>query len=336
MQASNLPENNYLHYVLEDSDKKVRGHLIGVQHWVEPKDKDLNPKILQAIDRSARTILEQPPGSGLIPGVPNSFNIVIGQVIDKVIGKVIAHHKISPSANPPPLENEIQDLLKNIKEKTSDEGYKKIVNAVMSLPAKDRLKFLQAIQNKMFEFNQVSFEVNLNKRLQKANKKWEPLEKIDLSKEIAKANEKIALRLQKEKEIGKEKDISKDDEKVESNNQADEEVVMYNQAHEEELYRAWVAGDAKKLTQLLDKDFELNKEEPEIDAVHATRDKEMAMRIIDVVIQSKKEDSEAAFVMGCAHLLYTKRQNIISYLRESKDLSGWSIRQIKMNDIKDK
>ncbi|MCE2982468.1 MAG: hypothetical protein LW832_02765 [Parachlamydia sp.] len=45
---SNDNANNYLYYVIKDENKKVRGHLIGAPHWVDPKDVELNPKIYRA------------------------------------------------------------------------------------------------------------------------------------------------------------------------------------------------------------------------------------------------------------------------------------------------
>ncbi|MBA3721470.1 MAG: TraB/GumN family protein [Parachlamydiaceae bacterium] len=309
-------ENNYIYYVIEDSDKKIRGHLIGVQHWVEPKDKNLNSTILDAIDRSARTVLEMPPKSDLLPSEPDSFNYVIN--------KVVTHLKLSPKSTKSDisLEEEVQSQLKTIKERTSEEGYGKVVTMLMSLPTKEeQLKFIEAIQKNLFEFNQVSLEENINKKVEALKKVWEPLEKINLKEEIVKAEQKIKARKEKEeyKGLEKEKDTS----------HIDKEAEVAKEAHEEALYKAWVTGDAQKLRELLDKGFELNEEPPEIDEVHASRDKEMAKRIIEVVNVAKKEDSEATIIMGCAHLLYTKRKNILAYLTESSDLSGWSIRQIK-------
>lgn len=307
------PENNYLYYVIEDDKHQVRGHVIGSQHWVEPKDKNLNPRILRAIKRSALAVLEQPPGSPLLPSEPDSFNHVIKNVVEKLnLSPGIGHPEVNPA-----LEAEIEIRMADIKGKTPEEGYRKVAEMVKKIKSsEDRLKFVREIQKNMFEFNLVSLEANINTRLKDANVPVESLEVIELREVLNAADERVKLRLAGEGEIKK----------------VDEQLAIDNLAHEEELYRAWVKGDAPKITELLNKGARLNPEPPEIDEVHTPRAQQMAQRIIDVVSNAKPEE-EVMIMMGCSHLLSTfspKRTNIIAYLNERfrTDLSGWSITQI--------
>ncbi|MBA2368883.1 MAG: TraB/GumN family protein [Candidatus Protochlamydia sp.] len=314
MQSQPTTESNYLYFVIEDSDHKIRGNIIGAQHWVQEKDKDFNHPIREAIKRSARAILEMPPESQLLPSEPDNFNYVI----DKVITHINVSMDDGISEIHPALKEKISSCLKDIKEKTSYEGYSKVAMMLEKIQSEEnKLNFVQGILDNIFEFNLVSLEENLNNKLKAANKKIESLESINLREQINQAEQKIKLRLESEKI-----DVQKAENTQE--NKAKHE-------HEEALYKAWVDGDAIQLGKLLDKDFELNEEPPEIDEVHRPRDREMAKRIIEVVCQAKEEGSEATIMMGCAHLLYTKRKNIIVYLEESfkKDLSGWTVRQIK-------
>jgi len=300
-----------------------------------------------------------PPKSGLLPPEPDSFNHVIDKVITHLNLKL---SQSSDNSTTHSLEEEVQSKLKNIKKRTSEEGYSKIVNTVMNLqPEENRLKFIEAIQRNLFEFNQVSLEENINKKVETGKKAWEPLENINLSDLLDKAKQEIKARLEKEQKLGlgKEKGSSQVNKETEVDKQANEEELAIGlrsssfppevpdspeglslitptlddlKPISEELNRAWVNGDSQKLRELLDKDFELNEEPPEIDEVHRSRDKDMADKIVEVVRQAKEEDTEATIMMGCAHLLYTKRKNILTYLTESSDLSGWSIRQIKKDD----
>jgi hypothetical protein len=52
----------------------------------------------------------------------------------------------------------------------------------------------------------------------------------------------------------------------------------------------------------------------------------MADKIVEVMRQAKKENTQATIMMGTAHLVYTVRTNVIKHLENtfSKDLTGWS------------
>jgi hypothetical protein len=363
MESNTHSTNNYLYYVIEDIEdnvKKVRGHVIGVQHWVEPKDQDLNPRILEAINHSAQVILEIPPNAPppLLPSEEDSKSF------KNIIYKAITDLKFSPnsetSADPISLETEIEQLLKEIESKglkagdKNHEGYEEIKKVLIELPSsEEKLKFLKAIQKNIFDFNLISFERNINKRVVEAKKTIKPLEEGNLNEKLLEANLKVGLRKIKEKILSEAEyqEVVKEVNKIESSEEklefvdkqksqlgikdidvpiSDEEV----QALKEALYRAWVDGDAEKLRELLEVCFKIFKEEPEVDQVHQSRDKQMADRIIKVVTKAKEKDTEVTIMMGSAHLIYTKRTNIIDYLNQrfNSDLRGWSIRQIIKSD----
>jgi len=395
--SNNIPStNDYLYYVIEDNDHNVRGHVIGVQHWVEPKDQNLNPRILEAIDRSARVILEIPPDSKapLLPINSKNYKVFISEAMSEV--KSMPKSEKSLESNS--LEVEIEKVLKEIEDKESksrdtgqqdhleikNKGYEGIKKVLADLSPEEKLFFLKMIQKSVFDFNLVSLERKINKKVIKAKKEIEPLEKEDLNIKLLDARINIGLRHIKEKmpesdykkiveqlqnldariNIGlryiKEKMPEPDYQKLveqlqnivrnwkleivqEHKNQLgikNNPPISHEeeQALKEELYRAWVDGNVEKLKDLLKTVFEVFKEEPEMHEVHQPRDKQMAERIIKVVCETKKENSEAAFMMGCGHLLYTNlesnRTNIIDYLNDhfQSDLKGWSIRQITKND----
>ncbi|MBJ7449824.1 MAG: hypothetical protein JHC93_05645 [Parachlamydiales bacterium] len=314
-------KNNYLYYALSDQEGKIRGNIIGVCHWVDAKDKNLNQIVLNAIDRSAKVILEQPPGSGLLPNVSNSF--------DYVIDKAIKHLKITPIKEKLlsfPLGQQVQNRLNNFDDRiiTSDEGFKKIADTLPNIENEfDQLKFLEEIEKNLFEFNQVSFELNINERILSKNQIWAPLEEIDLRNELNKAEQKIEIRLIQESSSSKIIEING----VHPN----DEIEFDSQALKEQSYRAWVNGDVENLRIQTDKNFEINKEPPEIAEVHQFRDQKIAERIVELVTQDK--NSEITFIVGCDHLVYTKRKNILAHLSESNDLKKWSIKQIKPNQF---
>lgn len=308
MQGSLPSENNYLYYVIEDSDHKVRGHIIGTQHNVDKKDKDLNPVICDAIKRSSRAILEMPPNSKLLPSSDPHWMPSPEWVIDREFKKITLH-----TSNPKVIdiiEKKVDSLLEDIKKQTSPEDYKKVSIVIEKIQSsEDKLTFVQAILVNISEFNEVSLEENINKKIQ-SNEKCEilPLENIDLGQLLEEARSKVP------------------EEKV------DEETKIRRQALQERLYKAWVEGDAEELKKTLDECFLLYPEAPEFEMIHAPRDANIAQRIVDVI---KKDNKESLIVVGDAHLLYSKRKNVMEYLDDhfKSDLSGWSIRQIKKNDI---
>lgn len=362
--------NDYLYYVITDNDKNVRGHVIGVQHWVEPKDQDFNLHILKAIDDSARVILEIPPDAEapLLPTKANSKNYKI--IISETLSKVKSKSNLEGPLDTNFLEAEIEKILKDIEdkglkardkgqqgdEKIKNKGYEAIKIVLADLPSREeKLKFLKIIQGKIFDFNLVSLERKIHKKVMNPNKKIEPLEESNLNEKLLEAKIKISLRNIKEKlpetdyqKVVEQLNLIQDgEEKLEFLQQQKNQLGIKNkdspisyeeeQSLKEELYRAWVDGNVEKLRDLLKTAFEVFKEEPEMNAVHQPRVKQMAERIIKVVCEAKEE--EAAFIMGCAHLIYsnleTNRTNIIDYLNDyfQRELKGWSIRQITKNDI---
>jgi TraB/PrgY/gumN family len=305
-----MEPKNYLYYVILDSDQKIRGNIIGTQHDIDCRDKGLNTAITDAIKRSSRAILEMPPGSKLL----NSSNPHYIPNPEWVIKNAVEEIKLHPGnseviAN---IKKKVKLLLKDIKDQTVLENYNKVLLALGQIQSsQDKLTFVQAILANMSEFNEVSLEENINE-IVKANKKCEiaPLEDIDLAAEL---------------ETAKLKTTNKTEPPV------DENTKILREKNKREIYKAWVRGDAKELKKLLKDCFELNPEPSEIEEVHKSRDANMAKRIVEFVLQVKKEDTECTIVLGDAHLLYSKRKNVIEYLNErfETDLSGWSIMQVK-------
>ncbi|MBA2728008.1 MAG: TraB/GumN family protein [Parachlamydiaceae bacterium] len=368
MQINQQP-NDYLYFVIEDDNNKVRGHVIGVQHWVEPKDKDFNPRILDAIERSARMILEIPPDSKepLLPSKVDSkkYKNIISDTLEnlKMVSKKEESQEIDTS------NIEIEKLLSEIEEeclksagKNQDNeqiksvGYEKVKDILPKISSiEEKLMFLKTIKDKIFDFNLVSIERNINKKVE--HKIIEHLEIEDLNKKIFSAKIKLNLRHIKENVSDKDyqnileqlNQMELQQEKINFLMQQKEEFKIANkgspltyqeeQLLNESLYRAWVDGDVENLKTLINRSFEIFKEEPEFQEIHQPRDKQMAERIINVICTAKKENTEAAFMMGCGHLLYTNhdtnRINIIDHLNEhfKTDLKGWSIRQITKNDV---
>jgi hypothetical protein len=162
--------NNYLYYVISDDEGKVRGHIIGAQHWVEEKDKDLNPLIIQAIDRSARIILEQPPGSDLLPKEPQYFHDTINYIMEDLN---LNSSESKSSEDYTSETTKIQSRLKHIQEQIVEikGGYEKLEDIVHHLQSdKDKLKFLNEIEKMIsqskFDIKLVSLESNINRIIQ--------------------------------------------------------------------------------------------------------------------------------------------------------------------------
>lgn len=314
--------NNYLYYEITDNEGQVRGNIIGAQHWIEEKDTKLNPLILEAINRSARFILEQPPGSELLPKESQYFNNNLDQIVEKL--NLVTKPK--SSLEDTPETEEIQNQLKNIKEQIVEikGDYNKIVDITKGLQSQmDKLKFLneveKAISLSWFDNKLVSFESIINGIIQKKeNKTIESLENFNLMEKIRNANQKIQQRLEKEATL--ERDVEPLKEKIDV------------QAHKAEVYQAWVKGEENKLRDLADKIFKIYKEAPELDEVHRPRDKAMADKIVEVV---KKDNIEATIMMGTDHLVYTERINVIKHLRNTfetdRSLTGWSVEQVKIS-----
>lgn len=358
------PTDNYLYYVISDDKGKARGHIIGAQHWVEEKDQDLNPLILKAIDRSARIILEQPPGSELLPKEPQYFHNSIDYIIEDLKiedPKHVKESKPNSSKKLSPETAEIQSRLKHIKEQVVEikDGYKRVEDIIKSIQSEaNKLKFLDEIENliseSQFEIKLVSLEEHINSIIQaKGNKKIEPLENFNLMEKINEAKQKIQKKEAKLERHVKHLKVQRDHvkkgksgkvKKASLNTQIriQEKALqkqngpskMDEQAHKAKLHQAWVNGERKKLGKLVDKSFRIHKEPPEIDRVHRSRDKDMADKIIEVVHQAKEEDSEATIMMGTAHLVYTVRTNVIAHLENTfkNDLTGWSVKQVKIKE----
>lgn len=343
------PENNYLYFVVRDDNQKIRANIIGTQHTVDWRDKNLNSKIIDAIKRSSTAVLEIPPNSKLIPSVP-SPEWVIGREIGPL------KQKKSESIDSSAISSQIEFILKNIKENTDPEDYEKVLVALEEISSnQNKLIFVEAIQKNISEFNEVSLEENINKLVIENQIEVTPLEDIDLADLLAKANEKMEKAQQRtEQHIKRLKEQRDHTKKGKAGRVKRRTLNRQIQIHEErlqklrgekqsrnneirlqsiqkELYSAWVKGDTLELSKLLDECHELYKESPEIAKIHAPRDKNMAKRIVDVVMQAKEDEKEALIVLGCAHLLYSKRKNVIEFLNEQfkTDLKGWSITQVK-------
>lgn len=305
MQPAESSQKDYLYYVIRDNDQKVRGNIIGTQHSVKPKDKELNPQITEAIKRSSQAFLEMPPQSKLIPTDSKA---------DWIIGKAITHIKASLAGTKkiiPILETQVNNELKNIQKKTSPENFQKLLDSLKTIESsEEKLKFMKEIQKNLFDFNLVSLEENINKKIDK--NKVKPLEDIDLAALLKNAGEKTL-----------EKDVP----------QFDEQASITQKAVEKGIYKAWANGDAETLTKLLNQDEWLNKEPPEYVKVQAPRNKNIANRITEVVQKAKDDNNEVVFVFGCAHLLYSKPndKNVLDYLNDrfKTDMKGWTITQVK-------
>lgn len=306
--------NNYLYYVIRDNEQNIRCNIIGTQHNVDQKDTKLNPTIIEAINRSSRAILEMPPASKLIPSSDPQWIPNPERVIDREFKKIIPQPSNPKTVGA--IEDEIRVLLRDVKEQTLPENYEKVVAVIEKIKSsEDKLSFVQAIAANMSEFNEVSLEENINKII-KSNQKCEilSLEDIDLAKLLEVARSKVP------------------------EEQVDEETQILRQSLQKELYSAWIKGDAEELKKRLDECFLLYPEAPEFEEIHAPRNENIAKRIVDIILQTKEEDKEIPVVredlvvMGYAHLLYSKRKNVIKYLNErfESDLSGWSITQVKI------
>jgi hypothetical protein len=289
---------------VRDDTQKIRANIIGTQHSVNPKDKNLNSKIVDAIKRSSKAILEIPPNSKLLPSISSSEWVIRREV------ESLNKNKIK-NINQASLD-EIEHVLGEIQRETEEQEYKKFLVALEEMPShQDRLAFAQAIQQNVLEFNEVSLEENINKIILENGIETAPLEDIDLAGLLEQA-----LKESVPKELP----------------EADERKELRKQIVRNELYSAWVRGDALALRKLLDECHEeLYKEPPEIAKIHDPRDENMAKRIAEVVVKAKEEDKEDLIVLGCAHLLYSKRKNVIEFLNErfKTDLKGWSITQVK-------
>lgn len=111
MVSANPSNSHYVHFIIEDEKKIVRGHLIGVQHWVDPKDKLLNSQIRKAMKASSRILLEQPPGSDLLPKEADSYKFVSQKVISEL--------KISVSTDPSPVDLTIKEKISHLEEEVA-------------------------------------------------------------------------------------------------------------------------------------------------------------------------------------------------------------------------
>lgn len=306
--------NNYIYYVIRDSNGKVLAHIIGAQHWVEPKDKKLNPLIIDAITHSSRAVLEMPPKSGFLPNESQP---------DFIIRNEIKHLKSRSDISKviPDAEAQVITVLESIKGKTSNENYNKVLTALGGLNSgEEKLTFVKAINNYMFEFNLVSLEENLNTVFEENNNHTDilPLEDSNVPALLKELQDREAQKIQ-----------------VNDTPQINEDRIVNL---EKALYEAWRNGDAEKLSKILKELFDLIKEPPDIAKFHASRDVNMAKRIVGVVQDVQKEGKEATIVVGFGHLLYSnsERKNVMEYLNDhfKTDLIGCSITQIKMSDTK--
>lgn len=308
-----MQSNNYIYFVIQDNEQKIRAHIIGTQHKVDYKDQNLNPAIINAITRSSRAVLEMPPGSTLLPSSQPQWIPNPEWIIDQEIKQIKLNEKPDRDAT---IELKVTAVMKEIEEHTPKENFQKVFKALETIPSSnDRLNFVEGILRNIAEFNEVTLEEHIN-RLVKANEncKIEPLEDIDLGAMI---NEAL-----KKEEDAKLKNKDKTPPLINEN------IERLRQKIKEVLYKAWAKGDIEYLSQLLDASFLLYPDPPELVKVQGSRDAKIANKIIEVVLRDNKEST---IVLGCAHLLYTKRKNVLEYLNESftSDLSGWSIKQIK-------
>lgn len=285
----NTSDSNYLYYVIRDSEGKDRVHILGAQHWVEPKDKKLNPLIMDAVTRSSRAVLEMPPKSGWLPNESQP---------DFIIKTEITHLK---PQSIPDAEAQVNTELESIKGKTSNENYNKVLAAVGGLNSgEEKLAFVKAINNYIYEFNLVSLEESLNTVIEGNNKHMEilPLEDSNVPAMLKELQDKEAQKIQKNDtpQINEDTKINLD----------------------KAIYEAWRNGDAEELSKVLKESFDLIKEPSDIAKFHASRGFNMAERIVSVVQNAQKEDKEATVVLGCGHLLYSnsERKNVMEYLND--------------------
>jgi hypothetical protein len=389
--------NNYLYYVIQDRSGKIRGNVLGAEHNIHCKDKDLSLPIREAIKRVSRAVLEQPPGSKLIPSSSPHYISPPERVIKNAIEKI----QLQPSSPrvDDDMEKQTSSLLSEIEKQTVPENYEKVSAAIQQLQSsKDKVVVLQAILANIDEFNKTNCEENINRMVQ-ANEQCtiEPLEDIDLKALLLEASKtilenKIGLLSEIKKQTvpehydriideiqqyqsdedklifaqvileilrnrestsGPLKDTEvtallsetskrieaakKDVPSTESVPQVDTKTAERRQTIQKEIYQAWVTGNADKLAPLLDECHSLYTEPEEIDKIQASRDENIAKRIVDVILHPKQDGEESLFVMGDSHLLYSKRKNVIAHLQEHFDsdprLSGWSIKQVKSGNI---
>lgn len=318
MSVNNPQEGNYLYYQVLDEKGKVRGNIIGTQHNVKREDRNLNPDIIAAINRSSRAILEMVPGSGLIPPL-TSPQFVISEAQRK-----IKEIKTDAPSNSESLKKQAEDLMKSVEEQIAEEDYLEVEIAFKEIISfEEQLIFAQSVLDNIKEFDSVSLEENLNAIIQ-SNKKIniENLEDIDLAKLIVEANERI----QRSEPLTQTESLSLEEEQA--------RAKEFEETRTKE-YESWKNGDESALKVNLDKVFSLFNEHPEHDAIHRFRDEKIASRVVEMLKKTQEEDSETTFVMGCAHLLYSKRKNVLEHLREhfKTDLQGWSIKQFKRDSI---
>ncbi len=307
-------ERDYLHFVIKDETKKVRGRIIGSSHSIDRADSGLNSGIKKAVETAHKIWMELPPGHALLAKKP----------AERVIEGAVRHIENIAAANPPSvkervksfeshanIERETQAVLADIRTKTTPGNFARVEQALRTIgsPA-SKLAFCKKIQESIEPLNQVNLETVLAK-LPGAKEKMVPLEDIDLGQVLKEAEAKV---------------------KPEERALLDNIDPVEQKKVEAQIYEAWRKGDTKALKELMGKDGWSYLMPAAIRNVMQTRDINIAQRIANVVKDAGK-DEEDVFVVGLGHLVNHTDNDVLNYLRNDHfkgDMSGWTVEQVPL------